>query len=36
MQRKAAKKGKPIKRTGTDKSGRKVIEYSDGSIEYAE
>lgn len=26
---------KTIKRTGTDKSGRKVIEYSDGSIEYA-
>lgn len=27
---------KTIKRTGTDKSGRKVIEYSDGSIEYAD
>lgn len=26
---------KTIKRTGTDKSGKKVIEYSDGSIEYA-
>ena len=28
--------GKNITRTGKDKSGRKVVEYSDGSVEYAD
>ena len=30
------KKTKEITRTGTDKNGRKVVQYSDGSIEYAD
>jgi hypothetical protein len=28
--------GKTVKRTGTDKTGRKVVEYTDGSIGYAD
>lgn len=32
----ASPQGKSIKRTGRDKSGRKVVEYSDGSVAYGD